>query len=714
MYKRPSRQKGIVVSYAALILVLLCILATKAAFKGPSPMIGGRSYPAPEQPLFLFDEDALKPRGRGSRNSLHSRRLAATKLDVDGDYEGQCTQHCDPTGGFLSLVGALSGQCDCTLWQHTTTTGTTDANHSGGSKSEGGIFCKESAVTCCGVLDNGAGVVLYFLLVFYTFLGLAVVCDNYFCESLSRISTALQLSDDVAGATFMAAGSSAPELFTSLVTVLLTGGSEGLGTIAGSAVFNMMVITGATALAACSGEGSVLAVWWFPLSRDCLVYFVSMVELYVFMADSKITAVESLAMVGTYFVYVYVMKRNADLAAWASALDQTHREKALRVKAQTTQQAQSWNQQPREGGGGGGGIELAAMGGGSAIGAALRQAHGVSTPPPPPDASFLSYDASFLMQRATAGNPLHQPAFRSDSAGDHQRRRQRAAERLAFRREMATAVVTRRATSALMSSIGREAKWVGKGQGRHGDHDDEDGGGGGMFSLPPTADFDFQPSPPSLAAAGGGVCVNSGHAGDGDGASSPSSCLERVVSLLSLPLETLFACTVPDCTKPEYERYYVATFLMSILWIGALSFLMSDFAIRAGCVLGIPGLLMGLVFLAAGTSVPDALSSIAVGRSGLGDMAVANVLGSNIFNILLGLGLPWFLYTVVNGQPYALNPEEPLGVFMVVLGVYLLFFLATLYGNNWCLDARLGKLYFGGEVVFVVFACLITFVDLGI
>jgi len=51
----------------------------------------------------------------------------------------------------------------------------------------------------------------------------------------------LKLSDDVAGATFMAAGSSAPELFTALVTVLLTGGSEGLGAIAGSAIFNMMV-----------------------------------------------------------------------------------------------------------------------------------------------------------------------------------------------------------------------------------------------------------------------------------------------------------------------------------------------------------------------------------------------------------------------------------------------------------------------------------------
>jgi Ca2+/Na+ antiporter len=47
------------------------------------------------------------------------------------------------------------------------------------------------------------------------------------------------------------------------------------------------------------------------------------------------------------------------------------------------------------------------------------------------------------------------------------------------------------------------------------------------------------------------------------------------------------------------------------------------------------------VVIAAGTSVPDALSSILVAKNGQGDMAVANVLGSNVFNIFMGLGLPW-------------------------------------------------------------------------
>ena len=50
-------------------------------------------------------------------------------------------------------------------------------------------------------------------------LGLAVVCDDFFVPALEVISEKLKLSEDVAGATFMAAGSSAPELFTSIMGV---------------------------------------------------------------------------------------------------------------------------------------------------------------------------------------------------------------------------------------------------------------------------------------------------------------------------------------------------------------------------------------------------------------------------------------------------------------------------------------------------------------
>lgn len=71
-------------------------------------------------------------------------------------------------------------------------------------------------------LKRPASLGLYIPGVLFLFLGLAIVTDDYFVSSLDRICEQLRLSDDVAGATFLAAGSSAPELFTSLISVFVT------------------------------------------------------------------------------------------------------------------------------------------------------------------------------------------------------------------------------------------------------------------------------------------------------------------------------------------------------------------------------------------------------------------------------------------------------------------------------------------------------------
>ena len=52
------------------------------------------------------------------------------------------------------------------------------------------------------------------------FLGIAIVCDDFFVASLEKICEVLRLFDDVAGATFMAAGSSAPELASSAMALI--------------------------------------------------------------------------------------------------------------------------------------------------------------------------------------------------------------------------------------------------------------------------------------------------------------------------------------------------------------------------------------------------------------------------------------------------------------------------------------------------------------
>jgi sodium/potassium/calcium exchanger 4 len=97
----------------------------------------------------------------------------------------------------------------------------------------GGGSCKEESLPFAG------GLIAYFVGVFFMFVGIAIICDDFFVPALEIICEVLQLSDDVAGATFMAAGSSAPELAASTVSLISPdAGSEiGVGTIVGELIY---------------------------------------------------------------------------------------------------------------------------------------------------------------------------------------------------------------------------------------------------------------------------------------------------------------------------------------------------------------------------------------------------------------------------------------------------------------------------------------------
>lgn len=78
-------------------------------------------------------------------------------------------------------------------------------------------------------------VVVHLAVVCYMFYSLALVCERYFMPSLEEFALRLHLSEDVAGATLMSAGSSAPELFTAILGVFVAKGDVGTGAIVGSA-----------------------------------------------------------------------------------------------------------------------------------------------------------------------------------------------------------------------------------------------------------------------------------------------------------------------------------------------------------------------------------------------------------------------------------------------------------------------------------------------
>ena len=154
-------------------------------------------------------------------------------------------------------------------------------------------------------IKNGA-VVFYILGVIYMFVALAIVCDEFFVPALDVIIEKLGCSEDVAGATFMAAGGSAPELFTSIIGVFIAFSDVGIGTIVGSAVFNILFVIGMCALF----SKTVLHLTWWPLLRDCTFYSIALLTLIGFFIDNQIMWYEALCLLCIYFAYVAFMKIN--------------------------------------------------------------------------------------------------------------------------------------------------------------------------------------------------------------------------------------------------------------------------------------------------------------------------------------------------------------------------------------------------------------------
>ena len=98
----------------------------------------------------------------------------------------------------------------------------------------------------------------------------------------------------------------------------------------------------------------------------------------------------------------------------------------------------------------------------------------------------------------------------------------------------------------------------------------------------------------------------------------------------------------------------------------------ADFLVKGASSLaaryGMSPLMIGLTVVSLGTSMPEMLVSVTAAAQGNADLAVANVLGSNIFNVLVVLGVAAIIYplrvqssTVVSEIPFSLSAAILLG-----------------------------------------------------
>lgn len=145
---------------------------------------------------------------------------------------------------------------------------------------------------------------------------------------------------------------------------------------------------------------------------------------------------------------------------------------------------------------------------------------------------------------------------------------------------------------------------------------------------------------------------------------------------------------IPDPHKRP--RLYMVTFLMSVIVIAGLSWLLVDQVVVIADVFNINPTFLALTVLAAGTSVPDMIGSIIVAKQGRGDMAVSNAIGSNVFNIGIGLGLPWLLVLALGMQDSIVVGTDNLmaSIFLLLATVVVIIFLLII--RKWRIGHRSG------------------------
>ena len=144
---------------------------------------------------------------------------------------------------------------------------------------------------------------LHIFATIYIFGCLAYLCDRYFVPSLESFTERMKIQPEVAGASLMAIGNSAPELFTSLIGVYVSEDDVGVGTVVGSAVFNILFVVGSCILV----SPNVLHVEVYPILRDASFYVVSLIPLAIICLDGKADWYDAVILVALYGLYMVII-----------------------------------------------------------------------------------------------------------------------------------------------------------------------------------------------------------------------------------------------------------------------------------------------------------------------------------------------------------------------------------------------------------------------
>jgi len=480
--------------------------------------------------------------------------------------------------------------------------------------------------------DYWWGFALEIVVLLYSFAGLALVCDDYMVPALETLCVRWNVQEDVAGATFMAFGSAAPEIIINAVQTIKSrlnspsdGPAEkqdnvalGIGAIIGSGMIAFMIIPAICAIF----SDKALSIKRRPFARDAGFYSIALFATIMFLQDENIMCYEAAILVGLYICYVLTV-----------VFGRSVRKKYLRkVKGVVLERQDSFVTREKE----------------KRKSKTPSKKNDITTP--------LLHKSSSRISNETSNIPRHSPNKSSTQGSTLD-------DGVVFwRRSENTGIDAE--NQGLVSGGTKEP--------------------GCTSNNKIEKDSEEKPIYPVSPLPGTGVQYNTGAEGQCEESEEEDESGCSLICVLTSPLKFLFMITCPKAVIGErFECLYPLAFIISFGWIAGFSFVVSEVVEEWVVKTGINEAFFGLTLIAIGAEIPDTIQSVTVARRGYGSMAVSNCIGSQIVNLCIGLGFSWLLGIVVSDmKPVELTKLGVRNVFDAALcqGTAVIICLFLLFG----------------------------------
>lgn len=154
-----------------------------------------------------------------------------------------------------------------------------------------------------GVLIGSVGslMAVWVVCILLLFYAMALVCEEFLVPAINIVCERTGIPDDVAGATLLAAGCNSPEFFSSIIGIFIADSTVGVGTVVGSAPFNVCCITAGAAIAV--GGQLYLDPWL--MGRELLALFFAL-WMFLFVMDDYLVHWWEAGLMVAYYAFVYV------------------------------------------------------------------------------------------------------------------------------------------------------------------------------------------------------------------------------------------------------------------------------------------------------------------------------------------------------------------------------------------------------------------------